>query len=446
MHPTRYPIPAVLILSLLLGCATAGAADFYVSANLGKGRKGTKEEPVKNIGNVLKDLAAGDTIHVAQGVYTGMSDAGWVSIEVPVKIIGGYDDTFSKRDPWGAHQTVLSGDNKSANYKNEIRLRIDLSKFNREKKMEFHRAGKPTVYDVVVDGIIVDNAGRNRYSDDKKLKIVRKANPKTGENPTPDGPGLSVMAPIFGTATVQNCVVVNCAPTEGALTVTGNEGGKLTVKNNLVVNNTGVGLFCRTAFNPSADKDVAEFEVANNTVLFSEKYDAFGGINGHAFKLDAAVKINAQFNVFAFSDQAGVFNAAKSKVKKLTLANNLVCANQLADMVEIDTKIPVKEWEDNAQELSRESEGNAGTLFKVPVAADWLGVYMARNIIDRNAAEADVKAEKTRINEWRSILGLPLQAADLNVDSDVWLPQLPLDQALKAGEQPYLEKYGCKKP
>ncbi len=422
------------------------AAEYYVSATRGKGRSGSKEKPAKSIGTLLKKLVAGDTIHVAQGTYEGKSGAGHVIINVPVKIIGGYDDTFAKRDPWGAHQTVLTGANKSENYANAIRLSINLDKFNRDKKLEFHRSKKIVKYEVLVDGIIVDNAGRNRYKTESGNKIVRKANPKTGENPTPDNAGISVSAPIHGSASVINCIVLNCAPTGGALAVWGANSTTSVIHNNLVINNTGVGIFAHTGFHPNDDKGLAQFTIENNTVLFTEKYDAFGGINGHAFQLDGPTHIVAKNNVFAYSDQVGVMNPSKSKFKKLTLANNLVYGNGVADLIEFNTKLKVDTWEDDSDELSDDSEGNEGKPVKVPVSADWLGRYMARNVIDRKAAEADVKAEKSRINEWRKIFGLPLQAKDLKLDSDVWLPRMSLTDALKAGTQPYLGKYGCKKP
>jgi hypothetical protein len=434
-------------LALVLTAAvSAQAADYYVSANRGKGRKGTKEKPVKNIGNLLKKLQPGDTIHIAGGEYQGKSDAGWVEINIPVNIIGGYNDDFSARDPWGAHRTVLVGTNKSENYKNAIRLRINLDTWNRDKRLEFVRAKQNTEYPIVIDGLIIDNAGRNRYKSEQQNLILRKANPATGDNPTPDGPGLAVGSSIYSPITVQNCVVINCGPTQGALSVTVARGGSATIRNNLIVNNTGVGLFARTSHHPGDDTDVARFTITNNTVLFTEKYDAYGGIGGYAFQLDAAVKADVQHNVFAYSDQCGVYNPSKSSVKELTLAYNLVYGSLVADMIEFDTKMPVDTWEDDSDEISDDSEENVGTEISVPVTPEWLGKYFARAIIDRNAAEADVQAADSKVNELRKILGLPQQAPDMNLDSDVWLPRISLEEALRAGESKYAGEYGCQKP
>jgi hypothetical protein len=69
-----------------------------------------------------------------------------------------------------------------------------------------------------------------------------------------------------------------------------------------------------------------------------------------------------------------------------------------------------------------------------------------RAVIDRNQAEVAVKAQDTRMNEWRSIFGLPLRADDLNVDSPIWLPIMSVDAAIAAGSEKFEGKYGCAKP
>jgi hypothetical protein len=55
----------------------------------------------------LKD---GDTINIAEGVYVGREETGSDTVGAAVKIIGGWADDFSKRDPWGAHRTVFAGE------------------------------------------------------------------------------------------------------------------------------------------------------------------------------------------------------------------------------------------------------------------------------------------------------------------------------------------------
>lgn len=434
------------VFFLLMTQSMLAQQDYYVSANLGSGRKGTKEAPVKNIGNLLKKLKAGDTIHIAQGVYQGKSKAGFVELNVPVNIVGGYDDTFTKRDPWGGHKTILSGDNKSKNGANAARLGVFLKSFNREKRMEFLHAKEVKVYEILIDGIIIDNAGRNRYASDLQKRIVRKANPSTNERPTPDRAGILVEAPFHGNVTIQNCIVMNCAPTEGALSVFGSQGARIVIHNNLVINNTGVGIFAGTGWRPRDGRDLVQYSITHNTVLFTEKYDSFGSINGHAFKLDSDTNIQAQWNVFGFSDQAGLMSGTRSEYKRLTLAHNLFYGNLGADMIEFDLELNVDEFDDDSEELSEDSEGNVGDGIQVNVPETWASLYMSRVLINRNAKEAGVSAVDAKMNDLRKMLGLPQQADDMTLDSDVWLPRLTVESAIQGGNAPYNEKYGCKKP
>ena len=48
------------------------AADWYVSFSTGKNKNaGTQEAPLKNIWKALESAAPGDTIHIAEGNYSG---------------------------------------------------------------------------------------------------------------------------------------------------------------------------------------------------------------------------------------------------------------------------------------------------------------------------------------------------------------------------------------
>ena len=175
---------ALIAFSSTLFAGVLQAADFYVCAATGKGKAATREEPAKDLGNVISMLKPGDTVHIAEGFYTGRADNGSDQIAIPVSVIGGYSADFTKRDPWGAHRTVLGGDNKSKNWDAGPRLAVDCQKFKDKG-----------AFVILVDGIIVDNASRNRYSGADRAKIERKTNPAAGENPTSERGGIRVVAP-----------------------------------------------------------------------------------------------------------------------------------------------------------------------------------------------------------------------------------------------------------
>jgi len=427
----------------------ACAKDYYVSAARGKGKKGTKKKPAKNLGNVLKKVVAGDTIHVAGGTYLGRGEVGQFTVTVPISIIGGYSDDFSKRDPWGAHKTIFSGVNKSKNFKGGTRIKIDINKWNRTEKMRVLRSKEKIEYHVLIDGIIIDNKGRNRYVGKDKVKIHRMADPKKGEMPTPDGAGISVYAPIYGKATIKNCVVVNVAgsPKTGVISMWGAQDSACVVENNLVVNNTGVGIFAYTAFHPRSSKGQPTHVIKNNTVLFTWKSDPPSSDSGHAFRMDSDTNVVATGNVFACSDMFGVMNGNKSAIKKLTMAKNLLSGNVHSDYCEFNLRLKVDAWEDDSDDLSDESEDNEGGEIKIPVSKDFVKLYLGRAIIDRNAKEADIKAAEGGANELRRMLGQPLKGeGKADFGSDVWLHPIAVDDAINAGLKQYRGKFGCKKP
>lgn len=415
------------------------AEDYYVSASRGKGKTASKEKPAKDLGNIISKLKPGDTVHIAGGTYTGRGDCGTNVITVPVNIIGGYDDSFSTRDPWGQYRTVFSGVNRSDNWKREPGLMIDLMKY-REREMP----------EIMVDGIIVDHAERNRYATPDQLQIVRSANPKTKENPTPDQGGLVIRVSKTGDLegtwkiTVQNCIVMNTAPTQGALSVSGYKSSEVVIRNNLVINNTGTGIYAGTKYAGRDESEYPQFSIENNTVLFSWKFDpAAQSFSGNSIKFDAGIDATLSNNVFAFADKFGVHNAAKSM---LLMRDNLIVGNVMADYLEFDTKINLDEIEDEAEFIHEDSENNVKAEFKVPVNDDWAKSYAGRVLVDRNAVEADIKVQMTAANEIRSILGLPLQAGEIDVETgDVWLNRISLDDAIQCGVK-QLAGHGCSKP
>ncbi|RPJ05966.1 MAG: hypothetical protein EHM28_11020, partial [Spirochaetaceae bacterium] len=131
----------LILLFLFLLPSLAFSRDWYISPT-GAGKKGTMEEPAGDLAYITSSLAPGDVIKIAEGTYFGRGENGADVITVPVKIIGGYSSDFSKRDPWGAYQTVFSGNNLTKNFQNLPRISIDLSKYTQAQMPE-----------IVIDGI-----------------------------------------------------------------------------------------------------------------------------------------------------------------------------------------------------------------------------------------------------------------------------------------------------
>lgn len=417
-----------LVVSVFAACAliasTADATEYFVNIARGKGKDGTKEKPAKDLGNLAAKLVDGDVVNIAEGSYLGRDESGTDELGVSVSIIGGWNDDFSKRDPWGAHRTVMSGTNeygKSGKY----RLTINAQK-----------CASP----IVVDGLIFDNGPRNGYKDEAQTFINRTANGGKNINATPESGGLSVKLGKNCEAVVKNNVVMNTAPTGAALAVWGNQNSKARIENNLVINNTGEGIWAYSLWKSNAG--LPEFVIDHNTVLFNWKHDAIATYGGNSLKMDTEVKLTATNNVFAFGDYGGVDNIKVAK--GITLKDNLFTGHRLYDYREFNTSVKVDEFEDEADQLVG-STGNVSKAIKVPMNEKWAALYAGRKEISRAAVDAKAKASNNGANALRGMLGLPLQANAVGMDAEVWLHRMSVEDAVKAGFEPY-EGFGCKKP
>jgi hypothetical protein len=424
----------VVIISFLVS-PEVFARDWYVSIEKGKGKKGTKAKPAKQLGNIIKKLSPGDVIHIAGGTYLGKGKTGTNVITVPVLIYGGYNNDFTLRDPWGKHKTIFSGDNKSKNYRVTPALKIDLMKVK-------PRDGYPGK--IVVDGLILDHGARNRYKTDKNHQIIRLADPKTGKNPTPESGALVISASKNGLfdkiqwdILVENNIVMNSAPTMGAMSVSGYKNSKIVIRNNLIINNTGTGLYVGSKFaGAKYDKAGPKFLIENNTILFTWKHDPIAqSFSGNIMDFDQSVRATVSNNVLAFADRHVIYNPRSTTI---LLKDNIMTASVDTEYLEFNTKIALDEIEDEPDYVHEDSEGNEAKPVNVPITKEWLQLYGARVLIDRNKAEADIKASATRANALRGMLGINLRAADQDFGlGAVWLPRLSVDEAVKAGAQQY---------
>lgn len=414
---------------LLLACCVvtsfaASAEEYFVSIARGKGKDATKDKPAKDLGNLVAKLKDGDTVNIAEGVYTGRDESGSDSIGVAVKIVGGWADDFSSRDPWGAHRTIFTGVNTMGG---STQYRLIVSPTN--------------CAEILIDGIVFDNGPRNNYQGDKELIISRMATAGKNRNPSPESGAIKLELPKKCAGTISNNVVMNTAPTGGAISAWGHQGGTLTIKNNLVINNTGEGIFAYSKW--KSNKEQPQFIIENNTVLFSWKHDAIATYGGNGLKLDQDLLLTASNNVFAFGDYGGVDNIKLAK--KITLKDNLFTGNRLYDYREFNTSVKVSEFEDEADQLEA-STGNLTAEIKVPVGEAFAKLYAGRKEVSRAAVDAKAKASNNGANALRGMLGLALQANGVADDADVWLPRLSIDDAIKAGTTKYEGEYGCQKP
>ncbi len=408
--------------------------EWYVSKTTGSGQLGTKEKPAKDLGNIIHHLKPNDIIYIAEGTYMSKGKRGSDEINVPVQIYGGYDTSFTTRDPWGEHKTIFTGVNEYMKLTApRLYIRTDQLRGKNGKKF---KGGL-----IIVDGIIVDNGPRNRYHHDKGLAIRRQASPKSGQNPSPESGGIVIVGSKFTNIGVQNCVVMNTAPTEGAISIRVFQGGKGVLQNNFCINNTGYGLQVRTGYMGSDAKLIPKFHIKNNTVLFTWKHDAVASYGGDGLALDKNLTATVENNVFGFGHMGGIY----SKGADLVLNNNLFTGNAKYDYKEINNKMRVADILDESETLNPNSTGNESLLIKIPVGERWAKIYANREEISRADVDAAVSVSNSGANQLRSMLGLNQRGSTVKMDAEIFLPLLKIEEALPAGQLPWNKK-GCQAP
>lgn len=432
---SKHPLVAVSATVTLLLAAQAAAQNqtWYVSAARGKGKQGTVSQPAKDLGSIASRVQAGDTICIAAGTYLGRGDSGADKLEVPCRILGGWNEDFSARDPWGASRTIFSGDNRAKNFSGDARLAI-------------HAQSGSAGSAVVVDGIIIDNGARNHYAHDAGALIRRIADPNTGANATPDTQGIHVILPNGGNCVVRDCIVMNTAPSglTGAIHVHAGEDCRTEIGNNLVINNTGTGIQMTYGGAAKEGKSLPSFAVTANTVLFCWLFEPSASHGGSAMKMDGGARVTAQGNAFAFCDQYAVDNARRSA--ELVLKDNLLGACALAEYLEFGTRIALDAMEDEAECLAAATGGNVAESVQLALEPQWAASWAARRIVDRAKAEAGAKVENSVENQLRAMFGMNLVGSSVDLSSEVWLHRMQLEQALACGQRRLAGKYGCEAP
>ncbi|MBK8843846.1 MAG: hypothetical protein IPO33_13920 [Saprospiraceae bacterium] len=218
----------------------------------------------------------------------------------------------------------------------------------------------------------------------------------------------------------------------------GKDGSAL-IENNLIVNNTGEGIMCKS--NHHGTTGFPNYIVKNNTILFSWKHDAVASFGGNSIMFDNSLTLLAENNVFGFSDYGGVNNI--KQCKSVTLKNNLLVGHKKYDYQEFATGLKLDELEDYANYITRESSGNYSQEIKLDINKIWAEKYFGRVEISRAEVDAAAKVSNSGSNQLRAMFGLPLQAGAVSIDAEIWLHRMSLDDAIKLGMTTYGKGSGC---
>ena len=323
-------VKTIFTAALICTAAVLSAADWYVSYSGGKNKNaGTAPNtPLKNLWKAIEKAAPGDTIRVAAGNYPGKMACGWIRIDKPLKIYGGYAPDFSERDVL-KYRTML----RPTNAQNATKPSMDggtlsiVTGDTQAKRQQFGAA------QIVVDGLIFDHTDANNYHgvngkpagfQDGMLTIP----PARGTKPLPSIDRYMLYAKTDGTLVISNCLFLNAS--NYAINVN-HFSGKVAITNNVIINSRMMGANVRSS---NGKLFMVEYEFANNTVLFTWTRTKEFTDMGYGVRDNTGVVSNIHHNIIGLNCMSGFDNTmGNPKQKKTRLDRNIFFLNKKADVV-----------------------------------------------------------------------------------------------------------------
>lgn len=408
---------------LLLGLAApAAAADFYVSSDRGdNGAPGTKGQPFKNIDIAVQKASVGDTIHVAGGVYFGVRGKGYIELDKPVTLLGGYSGDFARRDPL-ANPTLVQPSQESAGKSRRPLMILNKSKAGERLK---------------IDGIVFDMGQRNAYHpregkpegvDSGRLLLPTESS--VGQKPTVTEPCLSITNPAAaGDVLVQNSVFVNCA--SFGIQAAHKQGSFKVLNNVFVANRMAAVEIFGTGGRKGPKGPIAkdgDVEVAHNTILFTWSRLKDLGDMGYGVRVMTLLSYNIHHNVIGGSVFAGVDHTRFNRNEWIKVDDNVFFANKQADLmfsepgnVQLE-RVKVKDFGDLGLASAR---GNKELVPKLPLDMDYLKGFLGVSYTE----QADYNPNSAA-NRWREAMGLNKQGK-LTTSVSMYANRYPWRGALK---------------
>ena len=418
---------SLVIFAVATTAFCASAKDVYVSLSSGKNKNaGTKEAPFKNIWKAVEKAQPGDVIHVAEGNYPGKMKCGWVQLNKPVSLVGGYSSDFSVRDPL-KHKTMFQPKNDQNDKKGSAMalMRID---FKNQKGFK-----------MLIDGLIFDDGFASSYHEtkgkpegfDTGMWLEGPAMNKLRDK-FPSANRYSLFATLgYGTAgelEIRNCTFVNGS--NFGVNINWFEG-EVKMKNNVFCNNRMIGANVQSS-NGQPGKVKWEFE--NNTVLFT--WSRLNDLTdmGFGVRVNANVEAEIENNIIGLNVLTGFDNTkGNGKTKKIQLDGNVFFLNRESDVQMTVSpsvaKVRVDGFEDLEGTDGIESIEDNVDLADPKVFAGRINAKYLNSFLSMKYSEA-TKLDEGKCNGLRSVLGLPLQGT-IKTTCDMYANRYPMEDALK---------------
>ena len=418
---------SLVIFAVATTAFCASAKDVYVSLSSGKNKNaGTKEAPFKNIWKAVEKAQPGDVIHVAEGNYPGKMKCGWVQLDKPVSLVGGYSSDFSVRDPL-KHKTMFQPKNDQNDKKGSAMalMRID---FKNQKGFK-----------MLIDGLIFDDGFASSYHEtkgkpegfDTGMWLEGPAMNKLRDK-FPSANRYSLFATLgYGTAgelEIRNCTFVNGS--NFGVNINWFEG-EVKMKNNVFCNNRMIGANVQSS-NGQPGKVKWEFE--NNTVLFTWSRLNDLADMGFGVRVNANVEAEIENNIIGLNVLTGFDNTkGNGKTKKIQLDGNVFFLNRESDVQMTVSpsvaKVRVDGFEDLEGTDGIESIEDNVDLADPKVFAGRINAKYLNSFLSMKYSEA-TKLDEGKCNGLRSVLGLPLQGT-IKTTCDMYANRYPMEDALK---------------
>ncbi len=409
--------------ALLFASPALAEKTWHVSKTTGKNKNdGSKDKPLKNIDKAVKKAKAGDTILVAEGVYSGTFNIGYVEFKVPVKLYGGYATDFSSRDPI-AHPTVFQPDNKSG---------------AKSRKALFQWKSGSKTQGVVIDGFVFDMGMRNAYSTKKGKPdgvetgmLLLPPAKEPGQKATVTEPCVSFRSGSKGgDITISNNVFANCASfgVQAAF-----RKGYVKVTNNVFVSNRMAaievfGTCPRPSGKPKAQSKCGQVEYGNNTILFTwSRLKDFLDM-GYGTRMMTQAEYNVHHNIIGASILSGVDHSRFTPVDWIKLDNNVFFANKQSALHFVpESNTTLNLTPDQFDDLEYASV--TGNKFEIPKTLVLDKKYLAGFLAARYSEKADYNPDSPA-NQMRSLYGLNKQGK-LKTKVSMYANRYPWKEAIK---------------
>lgn len=412
----------------------ASSSILYVSRSGSNRNDGTSPtSALKNIQKAIDIAPEGAEIRVAEGNYFGLMNSGYIVLDKPLSIYGGYSQDFSERDIL-KHKTTIQPD---ANSNGSIQGRgvIQLKSIVKPESS------------LVIDGLILDKGYTIGYSlrdegwpEGVETPMMMNEGSKGKGGPNLENKEVYTKETYFiyfngdqGKINDLNIIIRNCTFVNGPNTaICGLLKGSLTVENCVFANIRTTTMDVRGA----APDKMTEINFRNNTVIFIWSYKKDLASQGFGFRFMPGTCCDIENNIiglttFAGLDRTHIDSDKKREEKRIdTVKNNIFFLNRNADLTipggAMLTRVSVDDFDD-VEAISNVGGNKSLTdpsLFKGRIDEAYLNAFLNVSYNESTSYNPNSAA-----NTFRSAMGMNMRG-EMTSSVTMYANRYPWEKAL----------------